>query len=75
MYYPTIKLDVKSNTPIGKYGKMRRQYLKEYRPVVFTQAVLDGTLFEHLRESNDAAHNRLLLIINQMAWVQLKRLF
>lgn len=67
MYYPAIKLDANSDVSIGKYGRMRRQYLKEYRPVVFTQMVLNGTLFEHLKEIDDSAHNRLHLIIEQMA--------
>ncbi len=67
MYYPAIKLDANSDVSIGKYGRMRRQYLKEYRPALFSQMVLNGTLFEHLKEIDDSARKRLNLIVKQAA--------
>ncbi|MCD7751540.1 MAG: TnpV protein [Lachnospiraceae bacterium] len=30
---------------LGKYGRMRRQFLKEHRPTVYSNMALDGTLF------------------------------
>ena len=35
---------------IGKYGRMRRSYLKEYRPVLYASLLTSGTLHRHLAE-------------------------
>lgn len=67
MYYPSIEIDANSDVSIGKYGRMRRQYLKEYRPALFSQMVLNGTLFEHLKEIDDSARKRLNMIVKQTA--------
>ena len=32
---------------LGKYGRLRRQYLKEHRPVVWNQMTMEGRLFPH----------------------------
>ena len=71
-------------TPLGKYGRMRRNYLKQYRPVLYNSMLLNGTLYPHLMELEQTAENRMqqtmaqLLKQNpapdkesrQMAWVQ-----
>lgn len=44
---------------LGKYGRMRKQYLKEHRPIVWTRMVMEGTLFPHLYAVDRAAHERL----------------
>ena len=48
---------------IGKYGRMRREYLREHRPILFGLMVQNGTLFEHLIETEDAAQSRLEAIV------------
>ncbi len=65
--YPNIILPEEDKTPIGKYGRMRRRYLEEYRPVIFNQLFLSGKLFTHLREIDRASHERMELMITQMA--------
>ena len=71
-------------TPLGKYGRMRRNYLKQYRPVLYNSMLLNGTLYPHLMELEQTAESRMqqtmvqLLKQNpapdkesrQMAWVQ-----
>ena len=52
---------------LGKYGRMRRQYLKEHRPVVWTQMVMKGTLFPHLYAVDRAAYERLDYMIPALA--------
>lgn len=52
---------------IGKYGRMRRSYLKEYHKVLYTNLVLDGTLFERLAEIDQACNERMELICTAMA--------
>ena len=51
---------------IGKYGRMRRRYLKEHRPVLFSNLVLSGKLYDHLAEIDRACETRLELIIHQL---------
>ena len=44
---------------LGKYGRMRQTYLREHRPILWTQMILTETLFSHLREIDEAANRRL----------------
>lgn len=52
---------------IGKYGRMRRTYLKEHRKVLYTNLVTEGTLFEHLAEIDQACNERMEAIVSAMA--------
>lgn len=45
--------------PLGKYGRMRQKYLKEHRPILWNQMILEETLFPHLLEIEQAAQSRL----------------
>ena len=45
--------------PIGTWGRMRRDYLKEYHPVLYSNMVLRGTLWTHLADLNEQAQQRL----------------
>ena len=45
--------------PLGKYGRMRKTYLKEHRPVLFSNLLLTEQLYPHLREIDREAQNRL----------------
>ncbi len=58
-YMPNIVLEQHENRTLGKYGRMRRSYLKEHRPILFNQLVLSGKLFEHLYEIDGTAHERI----------------
>lgn len=53
--------------PLGKYGRMRRTYLKEHRPILFQRLVLEEKLYAHLREIDETAHQRLSEMMPQMA--------
>lgn len=44
---------------IGHYGRLRREYLKEYRPVIFNTLVLSERLFPRLLEVERQAHDRM----------------
>ena len=71
-------------TPLGKYGRMRRNYLKQHHPVLYNSMLLNGTLYPHLMELEQTAENRMQQTMaqllkqnpapdkeqNQMAWVQ-----
>ena len=51
---------------IGKYGRMRRAYLKEYRPVLYSTLLLTEKLFPHLAEIDAVCKNRLDIIETAM---------
>ena len=63
-YIPDIRLP-DENRPIGRWGRMHRDYLKKNRPIRFNDLVLSGELWTYLADLNDQAQNRLELIIKQ----------
>ena len=64
-YIPNIALPEESR-PIGKWGRMHREYLKEHRPILFNDLILSGQLWTYLADLNEQAQERLSLIIEQM---------
>lgn len=48
---PNIKLTEQEVKLIGKYGQMRKQYLKEHRPILWNQLILTEQLFQHTRNT------------------------
>ncbi|MBR3020325.1 MAG: TnpV protein [Clostridia bacterium] len=64
---PNVVVGFDTTRPIGKYGRMRRKYLREHRPILFGLMVQNGTLFEHLIETEDAAQSRLEAIVPALA--------
>ena len=63
--YPNLISDEKP-VELGKYGRMRRTFLIEHRPVLLNQLVLSGKLFPHLEEINQTAEARLELLMTQL---------
>ena len=63
---PNLVLPDTSDYKIGKYGRMRRSYLKEHRPSLYSALVLDGILFKHLAEIDQACNERMETIISAM---------
>ena len=64
---PNLVLPDVGNYQIGKYGRMRRSYLKEHRPSLYSTLVLDAILFKHLAEIDQACNERMETIISAMA--------
>ena len=64
---PNLYLPDEPDYQIGKYGRMRRSYLKEYRKILYNNYVLEGTLFKHLAEIDQACNERIENIISAMA--------
>ena len=48
---PNLALPEEPEYQIGKYGHMRRSYLKEHRPIFYTNLLTNGTLHRHLARS------------------------
>lgn len=60
-------LVIQDSEPIGKYGRMRRQYLKDQHPIIFSELLLSEQLYPHLVEIERACHGRMELLIRPMA--------
>ena len=65
--FPNLVIEESEQRPIGKYGRMRKRYLKEHRPVLFTNLLTAGKLYRHLAEVDQACEDRMELLIMQMA--------
>ena len=64
---PDLALQEEELPPIGKYGRMRKRYLKEQHPVLFSELLLSGQLFPHLVEIDQTCEGRMELLVLQMA--------
>lgn len=67
LYYPDLVLTAGTDYSIGKYGRMRRRYLQEYREVEYLRLFLNGGLNEHLHNVNEECEKRMEVLIEQMA--------
>ena len=47
---PNLIVGESEQQPIGKYGRMRKRYLREHRPVLYTNLLTTGKLGKHLAE-------------------------
>ena len=65
-YIPDIKLK-NPNIRLGKWGRMRKEYLRLANPVLFSDMVLNETLYEHCAEIEETAKKRMEIIVPQLA--------
>ena len=88
-YLPDLELP-KEQRPIGRWGKMRLEYLKEHRPGLYTRLILSGKLDSHLANVEEQAETRFDTVLDgfkrfygiieqlkandQMRWVQMMNL-
>ena len=52
---------------IGHYGKLRRAYLKGFRPILYNELVLSEELYPHCAEIDAAARSRIELMMPELA--------
>ena len=87
VYLPLIAVGGNPTKPLGKWGRMRRTYLKEHRSGTYSEMLLTGTLIQHLSEIEETAERRMEELMesqkekyhlteqmkseNQMQWVQM----
>ena len=81
---PNMVLENQSDRVLGKYGRMRRAFLEQNKPMLLNDMILTESLFPHLWEIEDTAKSRVEQLMNQyleqnpapdketnqMAWVQ-----
>lgn len=64
---PDLKLTEQPEKPLGKYGRMRKAYLKQQRPILYNQLLMTEKLYPHLQEIDETANRRLAQMMPQMA--------
>ena len=64
---PDLKLTEQPEKPLGKYGRMRKAYLKDHRPLIYNQLLLTEKLYPHLLEIDETANSRLEQMMPQLA--------
>lgn len=64
-YVPDLKLPEETR-PIGHWGRLHREYLKEYRPIIYNNLDLSGKLWTYLADINEQPQERLEVLIEQM---------
>ena len=64
---PDLKLTEQPEKHLGKYGRMRKAYLKEHRPLIYNQLLLTEKLYPHLIEIDETAQSRLEQMMPQLA--------
>ena len=64
---PDLKLTEQPEKPLGKYGRMRKAYLKEHRPLIYNQLLLTEKPYPHLIEIDETAQSRLEQMMPQLA--------
>ena len=64
---PDLNLSEQPSKPLGKYGRMRKTYLKEHRPILYNQLLMTEKLYPHLAEIDETANSRLEQMMPQLA--------
>ena len=66
LYYPDLYLPEETEYPIGKYGMLRKSYLKEHRKGLYLELVLSGKLNEHLHQVDEECNQMMYRLMEQM---------
>ena len=66
MYYPNLQLSEGEKPHYGKFGMLRKTFLKEHRKGQYSVLLLEGRLTKHLNEIDDMANTKTELLIRQM---------
>ena len=64
---PDLSLSEQPEKPLGKYGRMRKTYLKEHRPILYNQLLMTEKLYPHLAEIDETANSRLEQMMPRLA--------
>ena len=64
---PNLSIGEAEQRPIGKYGRMRKRYLKEHCPAMYSIMLLTGKLFPYLLKIDEDCEGRMELVVLQMA--------
>lgn len=64
-YFPVLRLPEETR-PIGRWGRMHREYLEQYYTARYSYLLLSGKLWTYLADLNEQAQERMECMITQM---------
>ena len=64
---PNLELREEETKPLTKYGRMRKKFLQENRPVLYNHLILSGKLQSHLVETQESAQTMVDRIVSSLA--------
>ena len=64
---PDLVMDPQPEGEIGVWGWRRKRYLKEHKKGMYNTMLLNGTLTQHLIDTNEAALDLMDSLVKQMA--------
>jgi len=66
LYYPDLELPEGTHYEIGRYGRIRWEYLKNHRRGEYIRLLMNGKLNEYLHEVDEECYERMELLVEQM---------
>ena len=66
-YLPCLAIPEEEVHTIGIWGRKHRRYLREHRPIIYSDLVLSGKLYGYLADIDIQARNKLDLLVTQLA--------
>ena len=66
-YLPCLAIPEEEVHTIGIWGRKHQQYLREHRPIIYSDLVLSGKLYSYLADIDTQARNKLDLLVTQLA--------
>ena len=66
-YLPCLAIPEEELHTIGIWGRKHQQYLREHRPIIYSDLVLSGELYDYLADIDTQARNKLDLLVTQLA--------
>ena len=66
-FIPNLCLSKQPNGHIGKYGRLRLNYLKDFKRGSYTELLISGTLKQHLLDIDKNASNKVNVLIKEFA--------
>ena len=64
---PNLMIDETEQRPLGKYGRLRKRFLKDHRPALYSNLLVSGKLHQHLADIDKTCEERMELLTSQMA--------
>ena len=66
-FIPNFSLPIQPKKQIGKYGRLRLNYLKDFKKGLYTELLIDATLKQHLLDIDECANERVHVLIKHFA--------
>lgn len=66
LYYPDLRFPEETHYEIGRYGRMRAEYLKEYHRALYLELLLSDKLNEYLYQTDEECYQMMEWLVEQM---------